>query len=64
MWRLVDSHIDAAHLPGVRVARAAARAAAWTAGAAPTRGEWLHIDTDAPPWVIDHSDNKAEAAPE
>ena len=35
MWRLVDSRIDAAHLPKVREARAAARAAAWAAGAAP-----------------------------
>lgn len=38
MWRLVVERIDAAHLPGVRAARAAARAAAWTAGAAPTAG--------------------------
>jgi hypothetical protein len=29
MWRLVDERIDAAHLPGVRAARAAARAPAW-----------------------------------
>ena len=62
MWRLVDERIDAAHLPGVRAARAAARAAAWTAGAAPTPGGWLHIDIDAT-LVIDHSDNKQSAAP-
>ncbi len=62
MWRLVDERIDAAHLPGVRAARAAARAAAWKAGAAPTGGDWLHIDIDAT-LVIDHSDNKAGAAP-
>jgi hypothetical protein len=62
MWRLVDERIDAAHLPGVRAARAAARAAAWTAGAAPTAGEWLHIDIDAT-LVIDHSDNKTGATP-
>ena len=62
MWRCVDERIDAAHLPGVRAARAAARAAAWTAGAAPTAGEWLHIDIDATR-VIDHSDNKTGATP-
>jgi hypothetical protein len=62
MWRLVDARIDAAHLPGVRAARAAARARAWAAGAAPTPGQWLHIDIDAT-LVIDHSDNKADAAP-
>lgn len=62
MWRLFDSRIDAAHLPAVREARAAARAAAWAAGAAPTGGQPLYIDVDAT-LVIDHSDNKAEAAP-
>jgi len=62
MWRLVDERIDAAHLPGVRAARAGARAAAWAAGAAPTPGGWLHIDIDAT-LVIDHSDNKTGAAP-
>ncbi|MGY1994737.1 IS1380 family transposase [Mycolicibacterium fortuitum] len=62
MWRLIDERIDAAHLPGVRAARAAARAAAWQAGAAPTPGGWLHIDIDAT-LVIDHSDNKAGATP-
>ena len=62
MWRLVDERIDAAHLPGVRAARATARAAAWAAGAAPTPGGWLHIDIDAT-LVIDHSDNKTGAAP-
>lgn len=62
MWRLVDERIDAAHLPGIHAARAAARAAAWTAGAAPAPGEWLHIDIDAT-LVIDHSDNKELATP-
>ena len=62
MWRLVDQRIDAAHLPGIRAARAAARAAAWEAGAAPTTDGWLHIDIDATV-VLDHSDNKAGAAP-
>ncbi len=60
MWRLIDQRIDAAHLPGVRAARAGARAAAWAAGAAPAEG-WLHIDIDAT-LVIDHSDNKTGAA--
>jgi len=62
MWRLVDQRIDAAHLPKVRTARAAARAAAWAAGAAPAAGAPLYIDIDAT-LVIDHSDNKAQAAP-
>lgn len=62
MWRLVDERIDAAHLPKVRGARAAARAAAWAAGAAPPAGEPLYIDIDAT-LVIDHSDNKQDAAP-
>ena len=62
MWRLVDERIDAAHLPGVRSARASARAAAWAAGAAPEPGGWLHIDIDAT-LVIDHSDNKTGATP-
>ena len=61
MWRLVDERIDAAHLPGIRAARAAARAAAWEAGAAPDPGGWLHIDLDAT-ITIDHSDNKENAA--
>ena len=62
MWRLVDERIDATHLPRVRAARAAARAAAWAAGAAPVTDGWLHIDIDAT-LVIDHSDNKELAAP-
>ncbi|GAT15911.1 transposase, IS4 family protein, partial [Mycolicibacterium thermoresistibile] len=62
MWRLVDERIDAAHLPAVRAARAAARAAAWDAAAAPADQDWLHIDLDAT-LVIDHSDNKAGATP-
>jgi hypothetical protein len=62
MWRLVDERIDAVHLPMVRAARAAARAAAWAGGAAPPVGQPLYIDIDAT-LVIDHSDNKADAAP-
>ena len=62
MWRLVDDKIDAAHLPGIRAARAHARAKAWEAGAAPDPGEWLHVDIDAT-ITIDHSDRKELAAP-
>ena len=61
MWRLVDARVDAAHLPGIRAARAHARAAAWAAGAAPAEGQWLHLDVDAT-ITIDHSDNKQDAA--
>ena len=60
-WRLPDSRIDAAHLGGVKAARAAARAAAWAAGAAPPRGGMLTLDVDAT-IVIDHSDGKENAA--
>ena len=62
MWRLVDQRIDAAHLPKIRAARAVARAAAWAAGAAPATVQPLYIDIDAT-LVIDHSDNKQDAAP-
>jgi Transposase DDE domain group 1 len=61
LWRLVDERIDVAHLPGVRAARAHARAAAWTAGAAPDHDGWLHLDVDAT-ICVDHSDNKENAA--
>jgi hypothetical protein len=62
MWRLVDDKIDAAHLPGIRAARAQARQKAWAAGAAPDPGDWLHVDIDAT-ITIDHSDGKELAAP-
>jgi Transposase DDE domain group 1 len=62
MWRLVDERIDARHLPGIRAARAHARARAWAAGAAPADGQWLHLDVDAT-LTIDHSDDKEQAAP-
>jgi hypothetical protein len=62
MWRLVDERVDTTHLPGIRAARASARAAAWAAGAAPAAGEWLHLDVDAT-ITIDHSDDKQQAAP-
>ncbi|BBX98375.1 hypothetical protein MLAC_36690 [Mycobacterium lacus] len=61
LWRLVDERIDAAHLPGIRAARAHARAQAWAAGAAPEHGGWLHLDVDAT-ICVDHSDNKENAA--
>ena len=58
-WRLLD-RIDAAHLPRVRAARAAARARAWQAGAAPAGGE-LRIDFDAT-ISIAHSEKQDAAA--
>lgn len=61
LWRCVDERIDAAHLPGIRAARAHARAQAWAAGAAPDHDGWLHLDVDAT-ICIDHSDNKENAA--
>jgi hypothetical protein len=45
-WRLLD-RIDPAHLPVVRQARGAARAAAWAAGACPDVTDELRIDFDA-----------------
>jgi Transposase DDE domain group 1 len=62
VWRLVDTRIDATHLPAIRAARAHARERAWAAGAAPAPGGWLHLDVDAT-LTIDHSDNKEHAAP-
>ncbi len=60
-WRLLGHRIDAARLLGVKAARAAARANAWAAGAAPPAGTTLTIDIDAT-ITIDHSDNKENAA--
>ena len=62
MWRLVDERIDAAHLP--RGAGGPGRCAGGGLGGrrGPRTGGWLHIDIDAT-LVIDHSDNKAGAAP-
>lgn len=60
-WRLIDGRVDAAHLAGVKAARAAARCAAWAAGAAPPRGTELVMDVDAT-ITIDHSDRKENAA--
>jgi DDE family transposase len=59
-WRVLD-RIDAAHLDRVRVARGAARAAAWAAGAAPDLAEELRIDFDAT-ITIAHSDKENAAA--
>ncbi|WP_240355462.1 IS1380 family transposase [Mycobacterium bourgelatii] len=59
MWRLIDERIDASHLPRVRAARAAARAALGRRRR-PAPGGWLHIDIDAT-LVLDHSDNKEKA---
>jgi len=60
-WRLIAHRVDAAHLAGIKTARAAARATAWAAGAAPAAGSTLTIDIDAT-ITIDHSDNKENAA--
>jgi hypothetical protein len=60
-WRLLDERVDAAHLGGVKLARAAARSAAWAAGAAPPTGGTLVLDVDAT-ITIDHSDGKENSA--
>jgi hypothetical protein len=59
-WRVLD-RIDAAHLPGVRAARAAARERAWAAGAAPDLTGLVQIDFDATV-TISHSEDKENAA--
>jgi hypothetical protein len=59
-WRLLDQRLDAAHLAGVKAARAGARAGAWAAGAAPPDGAVV-IDIDAT-ITIDHSDRKENSA--
>jgi Transposase DDE domain group 1 len=59
-WRLLD-RIDEPHLERVRAARAAARAAAWEAGAAPELGIELRIDFDAT-ITIAHSEKVNAAA--
>ena len=61
-WRMLDQRIDSAHLAGIKKARAAARARAWAAGAAPAAGDTLVLDVDAS-ICLDHSDNKEQAAP-
>lgn len=58
-WRLLD-RIDPAHLPRVRSARAAARAAAWAAGAAPDLAGLVDIDFDAT-ITIAHSEKENAA---
>jgi hypothetical protein len=60
-WRLIDARVDAAHLAGVKAARAAARATAWAAGAAPPAEVELVMDVDAT-ITIDHSDAKENSA--
>lgn len=59
-WRVLD-RVDAAHLPQVRQARAAARARAWAAGAAPDLGQELCLDVDAT-ITIAHSEKENAAA--
>ena len=60
VWRVMD-RVSAGHLPGIRQGRAAARAAAWAAGAAPDLDGELHLDIDAT-ILIAHSE-KEDAAP-
>ncbi len=60
-WRLLDERITTGHLPGIAQARAAARAAAWAAGAAPPAGKALVLDVDAT-ICLDYSDAKENAA--
>ena len=45
-WRVLD-RVSVGHLAGIRQGRAAARVAAWAAGAAPDLGGELHLDIDA-----------------
>jgi len=59
-WRALD-RIDAEHLPAVRAARAAARQAAWAAGAGPDLSQELCIDLDATITVA-HSEKENAAA--
>ena len=50
-WRVLD-RVDAEHLPAVRAARAAARQAAWAAGAGPDLGEELRIHRRVAAFVV------------
>ena len=59
-WRVLD-RIDAGHLDAVRGARAAAREAAWAAGAGPDLSEELCLDFDAT-ITIAHSEKENAAA--
>jgi len=60
-WRLIDARVDAAHLSGVKAARAAARCAAWAAGAAPPKAAELVMEVDAT-ITIDHRPEGERAA--
>jgi hypothetical protein len=58
-WRVLD-RVSEAHLPRLRAGRAAARAAAWKAGAGPDLTGELYLDLDAT-IVIAHSDKELAA---
>lgn len=58
-WRVLD-RVSEAHLPLLRAGRAAARSAAWAAGAAPDLSVELHLDIDAT-ILIAHSDKELAA---
>jgi len=55
-WRVLD-RVSETHLPALRAGRAAARAAAWEAGAAPDLSGELFLDLDAT-IVIAHSEKE------
>lgn len=55
-WRVLD-RVSEAHLPRLRAGRAAARAAAWAAGAEPDLSGELYLDLDAT-IVIAHSEKE------
>jgi len=59
-WRVLD-RVDADHLPALRGGRAAARAAAWAAGAGPDLTQELCLDFDAT-ITIAHSEKENAAA--
>lgn len=58
-WRVLD-RVSLAHLPLLRAGRAAARAAAWEAGAGPDLSGELYLDLDAT-IVIAHSEKELAA---
>lgn len=59
VWRVLD-RVSAAHLQGLRRARAEARARAWAAGAEPDLSGELYLDVDAT-IVLAHSDKELAA---
>ena len=63
MWRLVDQRIDAiTSAASARCPRSSQSGGVGRRGRPRAAGGWLHIDIDAT-LIIDHSDNKQNAAP-